>query len=1525
MKHTFFIVTIIIFFLAATPSFAAEGDLSWAKSLGNAGDDCGFDISSLSDGSSIVTGSFTGIVTFGNSTEGGNQTDLTSDGLLDIFIAKYNPDGTLNWAKKAGGLGIDQGLGITTLSDGTSIITGYFGGPDGDNATFGFGEGNESELISAGDQEFFLAKFNPDGTLNWVKRAGGIARDYGYSVSALPGGSVYVTGIFASGIATSATFGAGEGNETVYTTTQSSPNMFVAKYNPDGTLNWVNRTSGGGGEYGRAISAFSDGSTAVTGSYWSTSTFGNSSEGGNQVSLTPVGNDDFFVAKYNPDGTLDWAKSAGSLDGDEGLDIIAFSDGSVAVVGYFADYAGGTVTFGDSIEGGNQTDLTAFDADGDAFIAKYNSDGTLNWAERTGTNDNDYGYGISALSDGTMYLTGSWGTGAVFVEKRYPNGSLAWTKAGWPSTRDYGHAVAAFADNSAVVTGRLDGNMTLGVGETNQITFISAGMDDFFIARFMKNTPPSVPTLLTQKDLNDSSVPNQDTATTPGIKLSAITGDDPDDENVQLQIELRPFSEPYTGVPTHSAGLATELTSQTITVSLPNENYIWRARTRDAGGAFSGWVEFNATTPNFTIDSTGLSRTQERFQWYDADDAALAAENTMATVTSGTQVHLRLQARTTGGTWYVSDQCTALEYAQSLDFSANKAEVSSGYWDDTDHSAGNVISSAFLTGTNVSQTYVENTLNYPDNQSNLTNGECAEWDFTITAPSANGYYYYRFKVSDVIDSVSPGGTAVLKVEDGLPAPGSVDYWVNLSSLTGQPNIDSTEVIGAADGVQGSVAPYKWSVPNQWKQKFYDPVGMTDVLNPISNVSVTAFLMVGAGLVDDTYNFQFSGDAGVTWADIYVTTTEVDYSPYVIWTDGSIPALQDIRSWDNVTNFETHVIITARSSGGDTVTWDIDAIKLTVEYEIFRTVVMLPGQTTNFGGSPVITGTANDIVESAGSYNVSVFLIDKDNVSLTGVSTGTVEIWTPGNQSIGIVKPWVNGAATFTVENIDVYFDNYVLPVSDYPDFASDKFDIIPPVLPPAGLTRNSVSTTSIEWSWTDTNTSPNEEGHQLLDNSSDLVVVDSIAVDSTFTVETGLSANTLCTRKVRAYTDGQTTFSDNSNIVSVFTLINQASGFIYTDCSSNSISMQCDVPPSAYDCQTAVRFDCVLSSPETMIYTDDFENGFGNWINVIGDDADWSLDSDGTSSSGTGPDTGNGSSIWYVYTEATGKENFNFYLQLDCAGFDLATGSVEFAYHMCGTDMGTLRLEVWTGATWECAWSLSGNQGAPWYSTVVKIGDFSGYDRKLRFRGTTGSSFRSDMALDDISVYTSLSGLGADNSGWLTTNTYTDVGLVPNATYEYRVIWRNGDGIASAPSGTLSTVTAAAVPVMTNTAATFTAATENTITIQVGDNGNPGGTVIELFYADNPAGTWTSNGSLTSGYQWIVSGLAGDTSYWFKARAQNLAGYQTDNCAVTVWSTIGGAPPPENIYVSNSGDNANDGLTWGTAVKTIQRALDLGA
>ena len=55
----------------------------------------------LSDGSSLVTSFFWDTDTFGPGEPG--QTLLTSAGGADIFVARYNPDGTLAWAKRAGG------------------------------------------------------------------------------------------------------------------------------------------------------------------------------------------------------------------------------------------------------------------------------------------------------------------------------------------------------------------------------------------------------------------------------------------------------------------------------------------------------------------------------------------------------------------------------------------------------------------------------------------------------------------------------------------------------------------------------------------------------------------------------------------------------------------------------------------------------------------------------------------------------------------------------------------------------------------------------------------------------------------------------------------------------------------------------------------------------------------------------------------------------------------------------------------------------------------------------------------------------------------------------------------------------------------------------------------------------------------------------------------------------------------------------------------------------------------------------
>ncbi|MHC4662063.1 MAG: hypothetical protein ACYS8W_10280, partial [Planctomycetota bacterium] len=175
-------------------------------------------------------------------------------------------------------------------------------------------------------------------------------------------------------------------------------------------------------------------------------------------------------------------------------------------------------------------------------------------------------------------------------------------------------------------------------------------------------------------------------------------------------------------------------------------------------------------------------------------------------------------------------------------------------------------------------------------------------------------------------------------------------------------------------------------------------------------------------------------------------------------------------------------------------------------------------------------------------------------------------------------------------------------------------------------------------------------------------------------------------------------------------------------------------------------------------------------------------------------------------------------------------------------------------------------------------------------------------------------GPGANNSGWVTdiqtgNFIHTDSGLTPNTTYEWRARYRNGDGIATNYNTTLKPkCTLAAVPTMTNSGATFSQ-TEYSISATVGAAGNPGGTIIELFYSTSSSGPFTSEGTKTSGYVWDVTGLVSDTSYWFIARSQNWAGIWSGNCSLTVWSTdISFLNSPSGFGLLGCSSST---LTWG--------------
>ena len=158
-------------------------------------------------------------------------------------------------------------------------------------------------------------------------------------------------------------------------------------------------------------------------------------------------------------------------------------------------------------------------------------------------------------------------------------------------------------------------------------------------------------------------------------------------------------------------------------------------------------------------------------------------------------------------------------------------------------------------------------------------------------------------------------------------------------------------------------------------------------------------------------------------------------------------------------------------------------------------------------------------------------------------------------------------------------------------------------------------------------------------------------------------------------------------------------------------------------------------------YTESFENTLGAWTQASGDDFNWTVLSGATPSSSTGPSSANSGS-YYVYMESSAPNYSTKTAILNSPCFNLSGQSspqVSFKYHMYGAStMGNLKLEASTnGSTWTTVWSKAGNQGNSWQIATVSLASYAGQSQlRLRFNGTTGTTWQGDMAVDAFSVTT---------------------------------------------------------------------------------------------------------------------------------------------------------------------------------------------
>ncbi len=343
--------------------YDASGQLLWARRDGGSGWEEPTDAAATPDGGVVVVGKYDATAYFGVGDS--TQAVLLSFGKEDLFVARYDADGHLVWARRAGGAYWDVPWGVAVhAQDGRVWIAGVFES----TATFGVESTTPVVLSSSGRGDLFLACYTAAGQLQWARRAGGAEQDEALGVAVNPQGRAFVVGLFSS----SAQFGGiGQGGPVSLTSPGQLrlSDAFIAAYESDGSLGWVVQAGGDQGwEWAHRAAATSDGGVLALGRAFHSTSLGAGTL--SSTTLIPPSAGGHFVARYDAGGQLLWAQGAGGTGRSEAFTLALQAGDRPLVAGRWA----GEITFGTS-EAGPVT-LTGQEP-GEAFLAQLDADGSL--------------------------------------------------------------------------------------------------------------------------------------------------------------------------------------------------------------------------------------------------------------------------------------------------------------------------------------------------------------------------------------------------------------------------------------------------------------------------------------------------------------------------------------------------------------------------------------------------------------------------------------------------------------------------------------------------------------------------------------------------------------------------------------------------------------------------------------------------------------------------------------------------------------------------------------------------------------------------------------------------------------------------------------------------------------------------------------------------------------------------------------------------------------------------------------------
>lgn len=315
-----------------------DGTVLWEQQFGTEADDAALGNAVAPDGTVYAAGYTNGSLAADN------------QGSADIWVASFDADGAERWTQQLGGRLWDRAYGVVADDEGV-YVTGYT-----------FGEFAES---GAGGADAFVARFDSEGSLSWLKQFGSDAVDWGQGATAGPDGSIFLVGFTEGSIA-----GANAGER----------DAFVMHVGSDGVL--IDTQQFGTPLVDWATSAVFANDTLFVVGHTSGDLAG------------AAGGADVFVAAF--DSTLEptWSLQFGSAEADQGYGISAVADG-LLVSGYTLGVLGDQ-SYGDR----------------DGITARISFAGEIVELSQHGSSGADETYGVSMAGDLVRfvgYSTGPFG------------------------------------------------------------------------------------------------------------------------------------------------------------------------------------------------------------------------------------------------------------------------------------------------------------------------------------------------------------------------------------------------------------------------------------------------------------------------------------------------------------------------------------------------------------------------------------------------------------------------------------------------------------------------------------------------------------------------------------------------------------------------------------------------------------------------------------------------------------------------------------------------------------------------------------------------------------------------------------------------------------------------------------------------------------------------------------------------------------------------------------------------------------